>query len=170
MFEHLRGADHRLTYMFRNYKMYHKRAMDQLEEEARAKLLQHFAEQIWRIDGSGRCLHRINVVLNKPALQRIWPTFDESVDHSWKLNLGEEDGDGAGSPVPKDPPPPSSSFSRKASSPLIKAHRDENQPRETIFLGSDAYARENRQTSSQMPQNPATNFGGEGLTVIYFWN
>jgi hypothetical protein len=65
--------------------MYHKRAEDETDSVVRNKLLESFAEQIWKIEGSGICTNRMNVVLNKASIQKIWPEYENFVDNSWKL-------------------------------------------------------------------------------------
>lgn len=57
-FLHLRSSMHRLNYMNKGYKMYYKRLMEQPDEEKRDEMLGKLAEQIWKIDGSGKCTNR----------------------------------------------------------------------------------------------------------------
>lgn len=38
--------------------MYYKRLMEQPDEEKRDEMLDKLAEQIWKIDGSGKCTNR----------------------------------------------------------------------------------------------------------------
>jgi hypothetical protein len=54
-------------------------------ENERDVLLQKFAENIWKIEGSGQCRNRMRCVMNAEDLERIWPDFRNLVDKSWKI-------------------------------------------------------------------------------------
>ncbi|KAH7701898.1 Protein Y79H2A.3 g, partial [Aphelenchoides avenae] len=85
MFLHLHAPMHRLNYLHRNYKMYHRKAMDERDENERDVLLAKFADDIWRVEGSGTCTHRMRCILNKELFDRLWPDHMNYVDNSWKL-------------------------------------------------------------------------------------
>ncbi|KAL3089391.1 hypothetical protein niasHT_030258 [Heterodera trifolii] len=91
MFSHLRASMHRLSYMFRNYKMYHRKAMEELDEERRDLMLERFASKIWDIEGCGRCTNRMRCILNEEAIRRIWPDYISCVDNSWKIIDDDDD-------------------------------------------------------------------------------
>lgn len=76
-------------FQHRNYKMYHRKAMDERDENERDVLLAKFADDIWRVEGSGTCTHRMRCILNKELFDRLWPDHMNYVDNSWKLIDGE---------------------------------------------------------------------------------
>jgi hypothetical protein len=65
--------------------MYHKKAMDEPDENRRDELLQKYAEQIWRLEGSGECIYRMRCILNEETIRRVWPDYKNYIDHSWKI-------------------------------------------------------------------------------------
>uniref|UniRef100_A0A914IAU1 Vacuolar protein-sorting-associated protein 36 n=1 Tax=Globodera rostochiensis TaxID=31243 RepID=A0A914IAU1_GLORO len=91
MFNHLRASMHRLSYMFRNYKMYHRKAMEERDEDRRDSMLERFALKIWEIEGCGQCTNRMRCILNEEAIRRIWPNYINCVDNSWKIMDDDEE-------------------------------------------------------------------------------
>ncbi|KAI3415966.1 hypothetical protein GPALN_005525 [Globodera pallida] len=91
MFSHLRASMHRLSYMFRNYKMYHRKAMEERDEDRRDSMLERFALKIWEIEGCGQCTNRMRCILNEEAIRRIWPNYINCVDNSWKIMDDDEE-------------------------------------------------------------------------------
>ena len=59
--------------------------MDEPDEERRDAMLERFAEQIWNLEGSGKCVNRMRVILNEECIQRLWPDYAEAIDNSWKI-------------------------------------------------------------------------------------
>ncbi|KAI1699235.1 hypothetical protein Ddc_18653 [Ditylenchus destructor] len=91
MFLHLKGPMHRLNYMFRNYKMYHTKALNEPDEVVRDVLLDKFADKIWDLEGSGHCSHRMRCILNQEAIARLWPEYKDCIDNSWKIMDFDDD-------------------------------------------------------------------------------
>lgn len=65
--------------------MYHKKALDEQDEKIQDILLEKFAHQIWNLEGSGQCGHRMRCILNEEAISRLWPDYINCIDNSWKI-------------------------------------------------------------------------------------
>lgn len=104
MFLHLRSSMHRLNYMNKGYKMYYKRLMEQPDEEKRDEMLDKLAEQIWKIDGSGKCTNRMNCIITEPVMRKIWPDYGNYVDNSWKIMEDDDIQLLPPKPAPTEPP------------------------------------------------------------------
>uniref|UniRef100_A0A915ADN1 C2H2-type domain-containing protein n=3 Tax=Parascaris univalens TaxID=6257 RepID=A0A915ADN1_PARUN len=83
MFNHLMTAEHRLGYLFRNYKMYHKSAMSQPNETIREQMLEQFARQIWKLEGSGEVRYRLTCPVNYETVMRLWPQHIRLLSNDW---------------------------------------------------------------------------------------
>lgn len=72
--------------------MYHRKAMEEQDEDRRDALLERFAAKIWEVEGCGRCTNRMRCILNEEAIRRIWPDYINCIDHSWKIMDEDEIG------------------------------------------------------------------------------
>lgn len=65
--------------------MYQRKVMEERNEAVRDMMLERFAQEIWKVEGSGKCSHRMRCILNEPSIRRLWPEYESFVDNSWKL-------------------------------------------------------------------------------------
>ncbi|KAK5979823.1 hypothetical protein GCK32_000720 [Trichostrongylus colubriformis] len=89
MFKHLETTEHKLAYLFRNYKMYHQTVISETNSVVRSAMLSQFAIQIWmREKPPGQVSNRLRSLLDRATIERIWPEHKDVLDQSWK-NDGE---------------------------------------------------------------------------------
>ncbi|EYB87281.1 hypothetical protein Y032_0266g731 [Ancylostoma ceylanicum] len=85
MFKHLETVEHKLAYLFRNYKMYHQTVVSETNSIVREAMLSQFAIQIWKMEKPpGQVCNRLRSLLDRATIERIWPEYVNVLDHSWK--------------------------------------------------------------------------------------
>ncbi|KAF8357892.1 hypothetical protein PRIPAC_92887 [Pristionchus pacificus] len=85
--KHMLTSSHRLLYLFRNYKLYHKTVEAERDQRTKEILLEQFAMQIRSRDNPPPCVtHRLKCYLNAAAIQRLWPQYVTILDQSWRTN------------------------------------------------------------------------------------
>ncbi|RCN36057.1 hypothetical protein ANCCAN_18066 [Ancylostoma caninum] len=85
MFKHLETVEHKLAYLFRNYKMYHQTVVSETNSIVREAMLSQFAIQIWKMEKPpGQVSNRLRSLLDRATIERIWPEYVNVLDHSWK--------------------------------------------------------------------------------------
>ncbi|VDP16214.1 unnamed protein product [Heligmosomoides polygyrus] len=85
MFKHLETSEHKLAYLFRNYKMYHQTVVSETNSLVRSAMLSQFAIQIWKMEQPpGRVSNRLRSLLDRAIIERVWPEHVNVLDHSWK--------------------------------------------------------------------------------------
>ncbi|KAK6745156.1 hypothetical protein RB195_011709 [Necator americanus] len=85
MFKHLETVEHKLAYLFRNYKMYHQTVVSETNALVREAMLSQFAIQIWKMEKPpGQVSNRLRSLLDRSTIERIWPEHVDVLDHSWK--------------------------------------------------------------------------------------
>ncbi|WKY02711.1 hypothetical protein Q1695_016180 [Nippostrongylus brasiliensis] len=85
MFKHLEAVEHKLAYLFRNYKMYHQTVVSESNTLVRTAMISQFAIQIWKMEQPpGRVSNRLRSLLSRAIIERVWPEHVAVLDHSWK--------------------------------------------------------------------------------------
>ncbi|KAK6038160.1 hypothetical protein COOONC_24335, partial [Cooperia oncophora] len=85
MFKHLETTEHKLAYLFRNYKMYHQTVVSETNSVVRSAMLSQFAIQIWKMEKPpGVVSNRLRSLLDRATIERIWPEHKDVLDHTWK--------------------------------------------------------------------------------------
>uniref|UniRef100_A0A7I4YGU3 C2H2-type domain-containing protein n=1 Tax=Haemonchus contortus TaxID=6289 RepID=A0A7I4YGU3_HAECO len=89
MFKHLETTEHKLAYLFRNYKMYHQTVVSETNSVVRSAMLSQFAIQIWKMEKPpGVVSNRLRSLLDRATIERIWPEHVDVLDNSWKTDGG----------------------------------------------------------------------------------
>lgn len=68
--------------------MYHKSAMSQPNEIVRAQLLEQFAQQIWKLEGSGEVRYRLRCMIDYDTVIRLWPDHIRYLNDDWMVEAG----------------------------------------------------------------------------------
>jgi hypothetical protein len=65
--------------------MYHRKAIEETDEQRRDIMLHRFSLKIWEVENCGQCTNRMRCILNEEAIRRIWPEYINCLDNSWKI-------------------------------------------------------------------------------------
>uniref|UniRef100_A0A1I7XCN3 C2H2-type domain-containing protein n=1 Tax=Heterorhabditis bacteriophora TaxID=37862 RepID=A0A1I7XCN3_HETBA len=86
MFIHLETKEHKLAYLFRNYKMYHQTVISETNNVVRTSMLSQFAIQIWRMEQPpSQVNNRLRSILDRATICRLWPEHVTVLDQSWRF-------------------------------------------------------------------------------------